>query len=88
MTTTFGRSSAEALAATKPDAVSINSYPDTHAQYALKAMDAGCHVFMEKPIATTIEDAEAVVALHDADAGGDGEDDYYAQFEVPDDLQW
>ena len=52
----------EALAATKPDAVSINSYPDTHAQYALKAMDAGCHVFMEKPIATNIEDAEAVVA--------------------------
>ena len=25
-------------------------------------MDGGCHVFMEKPIATTIEDAEAVVA--------------------------
>ena len=33
-------------------------------------------------------DAQAVVALHDADADGEGEDDYYAQFEVPDDLQW
>ena len=52
----------EALAATKPDAVSINSYPDTHAQYAIKAMNAGDHVFMEKPIATNIEDAEKVVA--------------------------
>lgn len=52
----------EALAATKPDAVSINTWPNTHAEYALKAMDAGCHVFMEKPIATNIEDAEAVVA--------------------------
>lgn len=52
-----------ALAETRPDAVSINSWPNTHAQYALKALDAGCHVFMEKPIATTVADAEQVVAL-------------------------
>lgn len=52
----------EALAATKPDAVSINTWPNTHADYALRAFDAGCHVFMEKPIATNIEDAEKVVA--------------------------
>jgi predicted dehydrogenase len=51
-----------ALAETRPDAVSINTWPDTHAALALRAMDAGCHVFMEKPIATTLEDAEAVVA--------------------------
>lgn len=50
-----------ALAEAKPDAVSINSYPDTHADYALRAFDAGCHVFMEKPIATNIEDAQKVV---------------------------
>ena len=48
----------EALAATKPDAVSINSWPNSHAEYAIKAMDAGAHVFMEKPIATNNEDAE------------------------------
>nr|WP_258571392.1 Gfo/Idh/MocA family oxidoreductase [Flavimaribacter sediminis] len=52
----------EALAATKPDAVSINTWPNTHAEYAIKAMDAGAHVFMEKPLATNIEDAEKVVA--------------------------
>jgi predicted dehydrogenase len=52
----------EALATTRPDAVSINSWPNTHAEYAIKAMEAGAHVFMEKPIATNIEDAEKVVA--------------------------
>lgn len=52
-----------ALAATKPDAVSINTWPNTHAEYAIKAMQAGAHVFMEKPIATNIEDAERVVAV-------------------------
>src|SRR5688572_28606114 len=52
----------EALEVTKPDAVSINTWPNTHAEYAIKAMNAGAHVFMEKPIATNIEDAEAVVA--------------------------
>jgi len=53
---------AEALAATKPDAVSINTWPNTHAAYAIQAMEAGAHVFMEKPIATNNEDAARVVA--------------------------
>ena len=51
---------AEALAATSPDVVSINTYPDTHEQFALAAFDAGCHVFLEKPIAPTVEGAERV----------------------------
>ena len=51
-----------AVAATRPDAVSINSWPNTHADYAIKAMQAGAHVFMEKPIATNNADAQAVVA--------------------------
>jgi len=52
----------EALAATKPDAVSINTYPDTHAAYAKRAFAAGCHVFLEKPLAVTVAEAEEVVA--------------------------
>ncbi len=52
----------QAMAAISPDAVSINSWPNSHAEYALQAMDANAHVFMEKPIATNIEDAEKVVA--------------------------
>ncbi|MDF0603554.1 Gfo/Idh/MocA family oxidoreductase [Psychromarinibacter sp. C21-152] len=50
-----------ALAELKPDAVSINTYPNTHAEFAIAAMEAGCHVFMEKPIGTTNEEARAVV---------------------------
>jgi predicted dehydrogenase len=56
----------EALRQARPDAVSINSWPNTHAAYALKALRAGCHVFMEKPIATSVADAEAVVAAAQA----------------------
>lgn len=51
-----------ALQATRPDAVSISSYPDTHAEYALAALDAGCHVFVEKPLAATVEEAERIAA--------------------------
>lgn len=51
-----------ALAELKPDAVSVNTWPNTHADYAIAAMEAGAHVFMEKPIATNNEDAERVVA--------------------------
>jgi len=50
-----------ALAELKPDAVSINTWPNTHADYAIRAMDAGAHVFMEKPIGTSNEEARAVV---------------------------
>jgi len=52
-----------ALAECQPDAVSISSYPDTHAPFARAALEAGCHVFIEKPIAVTVEEAEELVAL-------------------------
>jgi predicted dehydrogenase len=52
----------EALRLSKPDAVSISTYPDTHARYAEAAFDAGCHVFIEKPLAETVSAAEKIVA--------------------------
>ena len=52
----------EALRELKPELVSINTYSDTHADYAVMALEAGAHVFLEKPLATTVEDAERVVA--------------------------
>ena len=51
----------EALARFAPDLVSINTYTDTHADYAVAAMEAGAHVFVEKPLALTVEDARRVV---------------------------
>ncbi len=45
----------------KPDAVIINTNWDTHAQFAIEAMEAGAHVFVEVPLATTIEDLWRVV---------------------------
>lgn len=54
---------AEALAALKPDAVSINTWPDTHAQYARMALETGAHVFIEKPLAESVKEAREIAAL-------------------------
>jgi predicted dehydrogenase len=57
---------ATALAESRPDAVSISSYPDTHAAYATAALEAGCHVFLEKPIAEQVIEAEGLIQLAQA----------------------
>lgn len=44
------------------DLVCIATYSDSHADYAIAAMEAGADVFIEKPLATTVADAEHVVA--------------------------
>ena len=51
-----------ALAELKPDAVAVCTYTETHAELAIKALEAGAHVFCEKPLAETMEAAERVVA--------------------------
>lgn len=55
------RSFDDALREEKPDLASIATYSDSHADYAVKAFEAGCHVFVEKPLATTVADARRVV---------------------------
>jgi predicted dehydrogenase len=52
----------EALARFRPDLVAIATYSDSHADFAVAAMEAGAHVFVEKPLATTVADAERVAA--------------------------
>ena len=51
-----------ALAELEPDVVSINTLPDTHADFAIKAMEAGADVFVEKPLADSVANAERVIA--------------------------
>lgn len=45
------------LAEVKPDAVLISTPHTLHFEQGMKALNAGCHVFMEKPMVTSSEDA-------------------------------
>ena len=48
--------------ALNPELVVIATYTDSHADYACAAMEAGAHVFVEKPLASNVADAERVVS--------------------------
>lgn len=48
---------------TKPDVVSINTYPDTHAKIARVAIEGGSHIFIEKPLAETVAEAQEIADL-------------------------
>ena len=50
-----------ALAEVKPDASAVCTYPDTHAALTLKSLENGLHVFTEKPIAETVDEARQIV---------------------------
>ncbi len=52
----------DALRELQPELCAIATYSDSHADFAVMAMEAGTHVFVEKPLATNIADAERVVA--------------------------
>ena len=53
----------DALLATEAlDAVTVATPDAQHVEPVLKSLAAGCHVFCEKPMATSLEDAKAMVA--------------------------
>ena len=52
-----------ALASTAPDAVGIASFTETHVPFATAALKAGCHVFVEKPLAAALPEAKSLVEL-------------------------
>jgi predicted dehydrogenase len=54
--------SAEALLATaRPEVVSLATLPSSHLALTLQALDAGCHVLCEKPVAMDVAQAAAMV---------------------------
>lgn len=61
----FGDSSAM-LAQTAPDGVIVATPTEHHLEPTLAALDAGCHVLVEKPIMATVAEAERVVAKSSA----------------------
>jgi len=57
---------ASLLSEGKPDAVHIVTPPATHASLALQALQAGCHIFVEKPFTLSSEDAAKVLNFADS----------------------
>ena len=52
---------AEMLAEEKPDIVDICTPPQTHARVAIEAIRAGANVLIEKPMAPSVADCDAIV---------------------------
>jgi predicted dehydrogenase len=59
---------AQMLRETEPDIVSIATPPGSHREYTLMAIERGCHVLCDKPVALTAGDAEEM--LHAAERAG------------------
>lgn len=56
-------SMAELVDRGKPDVVVVATPPATHAELAVAALEAGCHVMCEKPFTTTVAEADAVLRV-------------------------
>ncbi len=49
----------------KPDVVHITTPPQTHYELALRCLEAGCHVYVEKPFTLITTEAEALFRIAD-----------------------
>jgi predicted dehydrogenase/nucleoside-diphosphate-sugar epimerase len=61
-------SSLAAMLEARPDVVHVLTPPDAHAENAIEALRGGCHVLIEKPAATSVEDCDRI-AMAAAEAG-------------------
>ena len=53
----------EMLEKEKPELVAIATESGKHAEIALQGVEAGCHVIIEKPIALSLDDADAIISV-------------------------
>src|SRR4051794_39204873 len=51
----------QAMAEQQPDVIHVLTPPATHAALVLEALDMGCHVFVEKPMAETAADCDLMI---------------------------
>lgn len=50
------------LATEAPDVVHVTVPPHAHAPLVRRALDANCHIFLEKPVGTNFRDTQAIVS--------------------------
>jgi len=62
----FCASAIDELLAEDTDALLVVTRHDTHAPYACRALRAGKHVYVEKPLALRMEDLADIIQAHDA----------------------
>ncbi len=51
----------EMIEKTRPDVVAICTPPSLHCEQSLQALDSGCHVFCEKPLAENLSQADKII---------------------------
>ena len=56
----------ELLERARPDVAIVATPPRSHVELCLRAIDAGCHVFCEKPLAESAAEADRIIAAADA----------------------
>ncbi len=55
----------EMIAATRPEIVAVCTPPAFHEEHSLMALEAGCHVFCEKPFTDNLAEADTVIQAAD-----------------------
>ena len=61
---TVGHNYAQILQETQPDVVVVAGPDHLHADQTVMAIEHGCHALVEKPLATTVADAQRIIDAH------------------------
>ena len=56
----------DSLLDNRPDVIHVSTPPAAHAENAVEALTHGCHVMVEKPLATTVADCDRIAAAAQA----------------------